>query len=171
MEDIPEYYLLYVLIGCVLALLAIWSRRRLVVRLAAVGMLLILMLTNYSALLDLLGKPLPFRYAGVEELTGDAIVLAASIDEGIAIYLWLRVPDQRQPRYYRIAWNHDAALSLKKALDRSYRDNSTVMMNPNFETSLEVGKEPLFYILPPERLPLKPPPEVYEYRHPGNPVL
>lgn len=170
MENIPGFYLLYVLAGCVLALLAIWSRRRLSVRLAAVGMLLFLALTSYFALLDLLGRPLPFRYADLDEPTGDAVVLAASIDEGIAIYLWLRMPDRRQPVYYRMTWSQEAAISLKKALDRSYRDNSTVMMNPNYETSLEIGKEPLFYILPPERLPLKPPPEIFEYRHPGNPV-
>ncbi len=170
MESIPGFYLLYVLVGCVLALLAIWSRRRLGVRHVAIGMLLALALTSYSALIDLLGRPLPFRYADVDELTGDAVVLAASIDEGIAIYLWLRMPDQRQPAYYRMAWNQEAAVSLKKALERSYRDNSTVMMNPNYETSLEIGKEPLFYILPPERLPLKPPPEIFEYRRPGNPI-
>ena len=42
--------------------------------------------------------------------------------------------------------------------------------DPDYETSLETKKEPLFYTLPQQRLPLKPPPEIFEYRNPENPV-
>ena len=101
------------------------------------------------------------------EIDNDAIVLAATIEEGNAIYLWLREPEHRKPHYYSMDWDHDAAVALKKAMAQSLRDNSTVMMTPQFEQSLGSDKEPLFYTLPPERLPLKPPPEYLEYRNPG----
>ena len=64
-------------------------------------------------------------------------------------------------------WDQDAAIALKKAMNRSMKDNSTVMMRPHYEQSLEAGKEPLFYAMPHERLPLKPKPEIYEYRNPA----
>jgi hypothetical protein len=103
-------------------------------------------------------------------MEGDSIVLAASIDEGLAIYLWLRHPDIRQPRYYRLPWDQDAAIALKRAMDQSLKNKSTVMMNPNYESTLETNKEPLFYTLPQGRLPLKPPPDIFEYRNPQNPI-
>lgn len=170
MENIPILYLLFVLLGCLLAIVAIWSRRSLVVRFGAVVGLLCLVALNFTALIDLLGRPQPMQYSRVSEFEKDSTVLAASIDEGLAIYLWLRHPDIREPRYYKMAWDQDAAIALKRAMDRSTRDNSTVMMKPDYETSLETNKEPLFYALPPDRLPLKPPPEVYEYRNPQNPI-
>ena len=170
MENIPTLYLAFVLLGCFLAIVAIWSRRRLAVRAGAVVALLVLVGINYFALVDLLGLPKPMKHSSMEDLEGDSVVLAASIDEGLAIYLWLRHPDIRQPRYYRLPWDQDAAIALKKAMDQSMRNNSTVMMNPNYESSLETNKEPLFYILPQDRLPLKPSPEVYEYRNPQNPI-
>ena len=170
MENLPQLYLLFVLLGCILAVIAVWSRRRLLVRVGAVVALLLLVALNYSALVDLLGRPQPVAHDSIEDFEGDSIVLAASIDEGLAIYLWLRHPNIRQPRYYRLPWDQEAAIALKKALDQSMRNNSTVMMNPNYENSLETDKEPLFYVLPQERLPLKPPPEIFEYRNPNNPI-
>jgi len=170
MENIPVLYVLFVLIGCLLALIAIWSRRTLVVRLGAVLGLVALVSVNYGALVNLLGRPQPVEGIITDTVEDDAIVLAASIEEGQAIYLWLRHPQRRQPRYYILDWDQDAAIALKKAMDQSARNNTTVMMNPHYESSLETDKEPLFYILPPERLPLKPPPEVFEYRNPNNAI-
>ena len=170
MENLPQLYLLFVLLGCVLAVIAVWSRRRLLVRVAAVVALLLLVALNYSALVDLLGRPQPVGGLVSDGVEDESIVLAASIEEGQAIYLWLRQPQQREPRYYKLEWDQEAAIALKKAMDRSNRDNSSVMMNPNYETSLEGDKEPLFYALPPERLPLKPPPEIFEYRNPNNAI-
>ena len=170
MENVPKLYLLFSLAGCLLALIAIWSRRNLVVRVIAVGVLVCLLAINYSSLQDLLGRPEPVDHDDFRNNDGDTVVLAASIDEGIAIYLWLRHPGVRQPRYYAMEWDHEAAVALKRALERSLRDNSTVMMNPNYEPSLEKNKEPLFYALPQQRLPLKPDPGMFEYRNPNNPI-
>ena len=171
MENLPKLYVLFALLGCILAVVAAWSRRRLLVRVGAVAGLLMMMALSYTALVDLLGRPKPMAHDSLVSIEGDSIVLAASIDEGLAIYLWLRHPGIRQPRYYQLPWEQEAAISLKKALTQSMRNNSTVMMNnPAFEDSLETDKEPLFYVLPPERLPLKPPPEVFEYRNPTSPI-
>jgi len=170
-ENIPVIYLLYVLVGCVLAIITVWSRKKLYIRAGAVGILIVLVVLNFSALVNLLGRPQPLELAG-EGVFGndDSIVIAATIDEGVAIYLWLRHAKQLQPRYYKMEWDEEAAIQLKKALDESIRENKSVMMNPDFESSLESRKEPLFYSLPHERLPLKPPANIYEYRNPNNTI-
>jgi len=169
-KNIPLLYLLFVLLGCLLATIAIWSRRRLVVRIAAVLGLVALVTLNYGALVNLLGRPQPIESFAGAPIVSDAVVIAASVEEGAAIYLWLRHANESQPHYYRMDWSQEAAVALKKAMDRSLRENSTVMMNHNYESSLETGKEPLFYALPHERLPLKPPPEIFQYRNPHNTI-
>lgn len=170
MENIPVLYLLFVLLGCLLAMIAIWARRSLYIRAGAVMALVALVGLNYAALINLLGRPQPMQSIITDTVDDDAVVLAASIEEGQAIYLWLRHPQQREPRFYILQWDQDAAIALKRAMDQSLRNNSTVMMNPHYESSLEQDKEPLFYILPPERLPLKPPAEIYEYRNPNSAI-
>ncbi|NKB61319.1 MAG: hypothetical protein GKR95_03980 [Gammaproteobacteria bacterium] len=170
MENIPGLYLLFVLLGCMLATIAVWSRKSLGVRMLAIVALAGMILLNYSALVNLLGRPQPIDSLGSSSIDKDAIVLAASMAEGESIYLWLRLPNEYQPRYYRMDWNYEDAVALKKAMDRSTREESTLMMNHDYETSLEIGKEPLFYTMPHERLPLKPPAEIYEYQNPNNPT-
>ncbi|NKB76211.1 MAG: hypothetical protein GKR96_03990 [Gammaproteobacteria bacterium] len=168
MENIPILYLLFTLVSCILATIAVWSRKNLKVRTLAVLALAAMVLLNYGALVNLLGRPQPINNLGSASLDKDAIVLAVSMAEGESIYLWLRLPDEHQPRYYRMNWNHEDAVTLKRAMDRSTRESSALMMNYDYETSLEIGKEPLFYTMPHERLPLKPPLEVFEYRNPTN---
>ena len=168
MENIPILYLLFVLMSCVLATIAVWSRKRLGVRALAVLALAGMALLNYGALINLLGRPQPIDNLASSPVEQDAIVLAASIAEGESIFLWLRLPDEYQPRYYTMDWSYEDAIALKKAMDRSTRENSTLMMSHDYETSLEIDKEPLFYTMPHERLPLKPPAEIYEYRKPNN---
>ena len=170
MENIPDLFLLFVLVGCLLAFVAVWSRRNVTMRVFSVFSLIVFAGLNYKALINLLGHPQPLQYSELSDLENDATVLAASIDEGLGIYLWLRLPQIREPRYYRMDWNQEAAIALKKAMDQSMRNNSTVMMSPDYEQSLETNREPLFYALPQDRLPLKPPQEIFEYRNPRNPI-
>ncbi|MEM7292356.1 MAG: hypothetical protein AAF420_03015 [Pseudomonadota bacterium] len=167
MENIPALYLLYLLLGCLLAVVAVWSRRGVWIRAGAVGLLIALVALNYLALVNLLGRPQPIESIASAEIEGDAVVVAATIEEGTAIYLWLRHPRELKPHYYRMDWDQDAAMALKQAMAESLQENSSVMMKPHYEQSLEEDKEPLFYAMPQERLPLKPPPDYFEYRNPG----
>ncbi|MXZ81380.1 MAG: hypothetical protein F4Z15_08505 [Gammaproteobacteria bacterium] len=170
MENIPYLYVLQTLLAGLLAAIAIWSRRKIGPRAAAVMVLLLLVLAGYFSLENLLGRPQHFSHAVSDRPQEDSTVLAASLDEDNAIYLWIRHPGTSQPRYYRMEWDHDAAISLKRAIDQSLRDNSSIMIDLEYEPSLEVREMPQFYNLPPPRLPRKPPPEIYEYRNPDSPI-
>lgn len=170
MENVPILYLLQTLLAGLLVVIAIWSRRKVGPRVAAVLVLFSLVAMGYFSLLNLLGRPQPIEYSALDNSYGKATVIAASIDEGHAIYLWLRHPGATQPRYYRMEWDHEAATALKRAIDLSYRDNSSIEIDLQYEPSIETRQMPQFYNLPPPSLPQKPPPEVYEYRNPDNPI-
>ena len=167
MESIPYYYFSYVLLSCFLAMVAIWARRQLWIRSAAVIMLAVLLGIEYFALTDLLSRPKPAVLERQAERVREARVLAASLDEGNAIYLWLRLPDLREPRYYAMPWEHEAAVELQKAIAQADLDRTFVMMRAPFESTVERRKLPKFYSTPQPRLPIKPVPEAYEYRHPS----
>ena len=170
MENLPILYLLHISLTGLLVVIAIWSRRAIGPRIASVVVLFALVLIGYFYLLNLLGRPQPIEHASFEGSEQDATVLATSIDEGKAIYLWLRIPGINQPRYYRMNWDHEVATSLKRAIDQSLRDNTSIQLNLEYETSLENRQMPKFYNLPQPRLPMKPPPEVFEYRNPDSPI-
>ena len=130
MENIPVLYVLFVLLGCLLAIIAVWSRRSLKIRAGAVILLLVLMGLNYSALVNLLGRPQPIDSIAKANFEGDSVVLAATVEEGNAIYLWLRHPNQRKPSYYSMDWDHESAVALKQAMAiitkrQHHRDDET----------------------------------------------
>ena len=170
MENVPILYLLQTFLAGLLVAIAIWSRRKIGPRIATVMILFALVLVGYFSLVNLLGRPQPFEYASPKNSREDATVIAASIDEGSAIYLWLRIPGINQPRYYRMDWNHEAATSLKRAIDQSLRNNTSIQLDLEYEPSLETRQMPQFYNLPQPSLPMKPPPEVFEYRNPDSPI-
>jgi len=167
MENVPYYYFAYVLISCALAMLAVWARRRLWVRAGAVASLAVLLAVQYVALVDLLSRPKPVALEHRAGVIREARVLAAKFDEGKAIYLWLALAGRSQPRYYFLPWQHREAVDLKKSIRQAELDRSFVMIRDPFEKSLERRELPRFYATPQPRLPVKPPPEVYEYRHPS----
>lgn len=170
MENIPILYLVQVLLAGLLAVIAIWARRKIAPRVVAVLVLFSLVMVGYYSLINLLGRPQPYEHAFFKDVQEDAAVIAASIDEGEAIYLWLRIPGLRQPRYYRMAWDQQTATALKTAIDRSLRNNTSVQLNLQYEPSIEIRQMPQFYNLPIPSLPVKPAPEIFEYRNPDSPI-
>ena len=59
-----------------------------------------------------------------------------------------------------------AAIELQRAIRESRKSGQHVIIDLPFEPSLEIREAPRFYSLPQPRLPLKPRPDVKEYRHP-----
>lgn len=100
---------LYVVLGLIgLAMCLVGRRRRVAVALYAA-----LLIVGYVALLDLLGRPRPADLSW--GLSGQAQLLAAVIAEGEAIYVWLAIPDEREPRALKLPWNLVVARQLHEA--------------------------------------------------------
>ena len=167
MEYIPYYFTAFVLLSCALAMIAVWARRRLWVRAGALVMVAAFLSLEYMALVDLLSRPKPVAMESRSLDATEATVIAASMDEGNAIYLWLRFEETRQPRYYALPWAYESAVELQKAIKEANITGAEVQMILDFESSLEKRATPRFFTTPPVELPMKPMPDAFEYRHPS----
>ncbi len=168
MQIFPTFFLTAVALTTLLAMLVVWARRKLWVRAGAAVILAGLLGSDYLAFSDLLSRPKPVRLEFFGADLEEAQVLAATLHEGEAIYLWLRLSGLRQPRYYAMPWQRDTAENLQEVLREAEETRSRVIMRLPFERSLDERAQPRFYALPQARLPLKPTPRIEEYRHPST---
>lgn len=165
--ELPAFYTVFVGLAAAITLVAVWSRRRLAVRAGCVGLLALFAAVAYGAFNDLLSRPKPaaleFGGAGIEE----AEVISASLREGHGIYLWLRLPDIVEPRYYVLPWHLRLAEELQQAMREAERNRSGLIMRLPFEKGLEKREAPRFYAVPQPKLPDKPTGIYEDYTHPS----
>lgn len=170
MPDLPVFYALFLGLAGALALIAVWSRRRLALRAAAVGLLTLTVVVAYGAFNDLLSRPKPSALELAHDHHEEAEVLGATLSEGRAIYLWLRLPGIEEPRYYVMPWRLETAEVLQEAIREAERNRSGLLMRLPFEKSVEDRAAPRFYAVPRSKLPDKPAGDIQDYRHPSLPI-
>lgn len=167
MSELPAFYAVFVALAAALAVVAVWSRRRLALRVGSVALLALTAAVAYGAFNDLLSRPKPavleFRRAAIAE----AEVLGAALREGQGIYLWLRLPDIVEPRYYVLPWHLRLAEELQKAMREAERNRAGLIMRLPFEGGLEEREAPRFYAVPQAKLPDKPAGIYEDYIHPS----
>ncbi|MCR4341664.1 MAG: hypothetical protein NUW01_17450 [Gemmatimonadaceae bacterium] len=138
-----------------LAWLAVWSRAALLPRLGALALCVLAVSVLAVAMADTLGRPKPTRLEAVR--SPDVDVISHRIIEGVAIYLWLGIPDNQEPRAYMLPWDLDLAKALQKAMEEAQRGGTRLMARDLFEPSWD-RSGPKFYALPVPKLPDKPTP-------------
>ena len=151
MNNIPLFYVPFVIVIGSLALITVWSQRRRVWKTVSVALLAAVLPLGYVAYLDLLSRPKPL---GLESRTGEtAEVISAVLKETEGrIYLWLDVDGL--PRYYEIAWQRDVAAELQAAMRQAELTGGGVGMRlqeqfeDRFEVTEENRKPQKFYPLP-----------------------
>ncbi len=150
MSPIPTWFAALALIAAALALIAVWSPRRLGVKLGALLTALLLLPVAYASFADLLSRPKPVKLEWMR--AQEATVLASSVEEGTGIYVWLMTDEAAEPRAYVLPWDQKLAEELQEAERRA--DGNGVVMRSPFEPSLD-DREPRFYALPQPALPSK----------------
>ncbi len=149
-------------IAAALAALAIWAPRPTRIRAAAIVITTLFIPIIYVQLIEMLAKPKPMSFEWFHRGV-DAELLGTSLDEGRAIYLWLRLVGSVEPRYYKVPWNLRLAEKLEDAVDDAVRENSTIVLkNPFYRKSLEEWGDLNVDIIPPplppqKRFPTAPP--------------
>ena len=155
-------------IAAALASIAIWAPRPTRVRVLALTIATLFIPTVYVQMIEMLSKPKPMSFEWYKRNEARAELLSISLDEGEAIYLWLRVPHSFEPRSYRIPWNLRLAEKLEDAVEDAVRRNSTIILkNPFYRRSLEEWGDLNVEIVPPPLPPLKrpqPPPRIFNPR-------
>jgi len=167
---LPWLFAALVALAAALALLAVWSRRRLAVRIGAVALMAVVASVAYLALVDLLSRPKPAGLAFAERGVARAEVLAAALREGRGIYLWLKLPGVAEPRYYVMPWRQEVAEALQEAMREAERNGAGLAVERPFEDTLENRRAQRFHALPQPKLPDKPRGTYQEYHRPSLPI-
>jgi hypothetical protein len=147
------------LVAAALAALAIWAPRRTAVRIAALAAVTLFLPVAYVQSIELLSKPKPVSLEWYRRDAAGAQVLGVSLDEGRAIYLWLRLDGTKEPRAYSLPWNVGIAQQLEHAIDEAVRRGAIIILRkPFYRPSLEDLGELNVEITPPPLGPQKAPP-------------
>jgi len=150
--------LTYIFAGAVvlvatLATIGVWAPRRLWLKISAVGASAALLVVGYIALVDLLSRPKPMDMAWFEAAQDEATVVGAHLDEGKAIYLWLKLDGVEEPRAFQMAWSRELAMQLQEAQNQAGDDADGVRVRRPFDRKLaREDDEPVFYAVPQKAL-------------------
>jgi len=147
-----------------LASISIWAPRRLAVKLLAVAGVTLFLPAVYAGFAQLLALPKPVALEWWQAHAEEATVLAASLREDEAIYVWLQLEGVDEPRAYALPWQRDLAEQLQAAQREADESQTQVQMRFPFEDSLD-DRDPKFYAMPQPQLPAKDldrtPPQTY----------
>jgi len=170
---IDPLYLVFAAVTAVaglLAAIAIRSPRATPLRVAAVALTAALLPLAYMGLNENLARPKPASHEWLKASAERATVLGVSLEEGKAIYLWLRLDGSLEPRYYRMPWQPKNAQKLQSAVQQAIDEDGIVrLFNPfsrdswtnQGEINLEIVRPPV----PPLKHP-QPPPRIFNPREP-----
>lgn len=102
---------------------------------------------------EFLSRPRPLSTGDMR--FGEAKVLGSDLQEGRGIYLWLKFPDIKEPRYYVLPWDRKLARQLQEARRQAERNRSGLRMRRSLlDTTLD-DNESIFYATPQAKLPQK----------------
>jgi hypothetical protein len=151
MEILIYVFAANIAIAAVLANLAIWAPRPTWVRFSALIVTAVFVPIVYLGVAELLSKPKPMNLEWYDRDAEQAAILGVSFHEGEAIYLWLRVDNAMEPRYYVLPWRQQLAERLEDAIENAINRNATAVLRmPFFRRSFdELGHLNLDVILPP----------------------
>ena len=145
-------------ITALLATIAIWSQRQTPVRTLAVVLTALFIPIGYLSVTELLSQPKPMQHEWFKRHVDEATLLGVSVREGQAIYLWLRLDDSLEPRYYVLPWQQQLAEKLQNLIDEAIRDGAAVTIaNPFSRKSFDDFGSMNMRIVRPPQPPMKPP--------------
>lgn len=154
MTDVPQYFALVALLAAGLATVAIWSPRRLLVRVGALALATLFLPTAWAAMSDLMSRPKPVAFEWWRQAQDQATVLSSQLREGDGVYLWLQIDGAVEPRAYRLPWDRRLAEELEKARAEAEKNGTPLVMRLPFERSYD-NRERKFYAMPQPALPDK----------------
>ena len=156
-------------VAACLASLAIWAPRLPWVRIGALAIATLLIPISYIQFVEFLSRPKPRSMEWMQRNAAAAEVLAVSLAEGEAIYMWLRLNGEREPRYYKFPWDLRLAEKLEEDIETAMEKQGKLVLQNPFE-----NRRPGDYgdlnveIVPPNLPPTKPPPSMPRFHNPRD---
>ena len=115
-----------------LSTISIWSQRRTGVRILAVVLTALFIPLGYLGVTELLSQPKPLHHEWFKRHVDEATLLGVSVREGEAIYLWMRLDNSLEPRYYVLPWQQQLAEKLQNLIDEAIREGASVTISDPF---------------------------------------
>jgi hypothetical protein len=167
------FFVVTLAIAALLATLAIWAPRRPVIRFAALAATILFIPIAYLQFTELLARPKPIAFEWFRRNVEQAQLLGVSLDEGRAIYLWLRVDKSVEPRFYVMPWRQETAEKLEDLIDNALRSRSTIILKKPFirkfmEDLGDLNAKIVPPPLPPQKMPPPTPPQIFNPREQQN---
>ncbi len=138
----------------VLANIAIWSPRKLRVKMGALATAAVFLPAAYMSLSEMLSRPKPVGSEWARRELAEATVIGAQMVEGEAIYVWLGLEGVKEPRAYTLPWDEKIARQLHGARRTAEASGTKVKMRNPFEPSND-QRERMFYAAPQPPPPVK----------------
>lgn len=140
-------FVIVVVASTLLAMIAVRGALSLGLRCGALALAAVLMAGGYAGFSELMSRPKP---ASLEWLRADALsakVAASHLRENEAIYLWLILEGEDEPRAYRLPWDIEMARQIRAASADARRRQSDVRMRLPFKNNAP-GGERVFHAPP-----------------------
>jgi hypothetical protein len=154
MTELTQLFAVIAVLTGVITSFSVWAPRRLWLKASAFALALLFLPAAYVGLSRLLSMPKPAQLEWWHAQAEEATVLASSLRENEAIYLWLQMDALPEPRAYALPWNRDLAEQLQAAQREAAENQTQVQMRLPFERS-EDDQEPRFYAMPQPAQPPK----------------
>jgi hypothetical protein len=150
------FFVVFIAIAAILANIGIWAPRRTWVRVCAVAMAALFIPAAYASVADLLSRPKPVSIEWMHRNAREATVLGSRISDGKAIYLWLQLPGEMQPRAYVLPYSEQTARQLFEAqAEAKQKGTETKMKRPFGRRQARETADEQFFAPPQPPLPLK----------------
>jgi len=148
-----HWFVLATTLAAILSTIAIWAPRKLQLKVLALVCATGFLPLAYMSFNDILSRPKPAQLETLVNGKDDLTVLSSIMREDEAIYLWLQLPDAREPRSFQLPWSEATAKELHKATQEA-EDTGTAVKMTQPQEKTEDTQQPVFYAQPQE-----PPPE------------
>ncbi len=147
MSDLTAVFTVLGGLAFVLANIAIWSPRKLLVKMGALATAAVFLPVAYVSLSEMLSRPKPIDSEWARRELAEATVIGSQMVEGQAIYVWLNIEGVEEPRAYALPWNEKVARQLHGARRNAEANGTPVKMRNPFEQSND-ERERIFYAAP-----------------------
>lgn len=169
MDNLIYVFAVSTVVAAALASLAIWAPRLPWVRISAVIAATMLIPISYIQFVEFLSRPKPQAMEWMQRHVDAAEVLAVSLAEGEAIYMWLRLSGEIEPRYYKFPWDLRLAEQLEEDIDTAMQKQGKLVLRNPFENRRAGQHGDLnVEIVPPPLPPTKAPPSMPRFYNPRD---
>ena len=155
MDILNIFYIVLLALAVLLISITIWSRRPFRWRISGffIGATLISLL--FISILELLSRPKPAHLELFYKDIPEVVLLHASWEEEVALYILVEIPGVEEPRLYILPWSREDAEQFEQAMQEGEDNNEEVRIgNPFFNTD-EEDRERLVYTSPAKPMPQK----------------